>query len=111
MVKRFQPSHHILNAIQLLKKKRVEKKPMSDLNTPKAKGLIDPSDLGIIHKFDVKKVNDPEGKHDYCWYFVLDPQHDPHARIALAAYAVDCAPHYPRLAEDLRKVLGNVTNA
>ena len=83
----------------------------SDLNTPKAKGLIDPSDLGIIHKFDVKKVNDPEGKHDDCWYFVLDPQHDPHARIALAAYAVDCAPHYPKLAEDLRKVPGKVTNA
>ena len=50
------------------------------------------------------------GKHDGCWYFVLDPQHDPHARIALAAYAVDCAPHYPKLAEDLRKVLGKVTN-
>ena len=36
---------------------------------------------------------------------LVDYMGDPHARIALAAYAVDCAPHYPKLAEDLRKVL------
>ncbi len=81
---------------------------MSDLTTPKAKGLIDPSDLGIIHKFDVKKVNDPEGKHDDCFFFVLDPEHDKHARAALVAYALSCAPEYPKLAEDLRKVLTEV---
>ena len=78
---------------------------MSDLFPEKDKGIIDPRDLGIIHKFDVKKVNDPEGKHDNCWFFVLDPQHDPHARVALGTYATDCASEFPKLAEDLRKIL------
>lgn len=47
---------------------------------------------GLLHKYDVKRVNDPDGKHDGCRYFVLDPQHDPLARDALASYAK--AAHY-----------------
>lgn len=42
---------------------------------------------GLHRKYDVRRLNDPEGKHDDCRYFVLDPQHDPIARDALALYA------------------------
>jgi hypothetical protein len=38
-------------------------------------------------RYYVKKLRDPDGKHDACRYFVLDPQHDPIARYALRAYA------------------------
>lgn len=43
---------------------------------------------GLEHRYDVQKVNDPEGRHNDCRYFVLDPQHDPIAREALRDYAV-----------------------
>lgn len=43
---------------------------------------------GLEARYDVQKINDPEGKHEDCRYFVLDPQHDPLAREALAEYAV-----------------------
>lgn len=42
---------------------------------------------GLEARYEVKKINDPEGKHDECRYFVLDPQHDPIARQALRTYA------------------------
>lgn len=42
---------------------------------------------GLEHRYDVKKVNDPDGKHDHCRYFVLDPKHDPISRLALRVYA------------------------
>lgn len=42
---------------------------------------------GLHKKYRVEKISDPTGKHDNCRYFVLDPQHDPIARIALLAYA------------------------
>lgn len=42
---------------------------------------------GLYTKYEVARLNDPDGKHDSCWFFVLDPQHDPIARAALAAYA------------------------
>jgi hypothetical protein len=42
---------------------------------------------GLLRKYDVKRVDDPTGKHDDCRYFVLDPEHDPIARGALRFYA------------------------
>lgn len=48
---------------------------------------ISPTPLGLNHRYNVEKVNDPTGKHDACRYFVLDPQHDPIARAALVTYA------------------------
>jgi hypothetical protein len=59
---------------------------------------------GIYHKFDVTRTDGssgPGGKHQSCFYFVLDLDHDPHAKAALAAYAESCRAEYPRLAEDL----------
>lgn len=37
--------------------------------------------------------------------FVLDYSNDPHAAVALAAYAKSCEHDYPVLADDLRKLL------
>ena len=71
--------------------------------------VSEPPPAGETIEYTIESLLKPV-VHDGCWCFVLDPQHDPHARIALAAYAVDCAPHYPKLAEDLRKVLGKVTH-
>lgn len=63
---------------------------------------------GIYHKFVVSRTDGtsaPGGKHDGCFYFVLDLNHDPHARAALAAYMKSCEAEYPLLAADLRAQL------
>jgi hypothetical protein len=44
------------------------------------------------------------GKHHGCEYFVLDTNHDPHAKAALKAYADSCEADYPILAADLRRM-------
>lgn len=59
---------------------------------------------GIYHKFVVSRTDGtsaPGGKHDACFYFVLDLDHDPHAKAALKAYADSCRAEYPKLAADL----------
>lgn len=53
------------------------------------------------HKFRVERMADPTGKHAGCWYFVLDPKHDPHAVAALATYADAVRAEHPGLAADL----------
>lgn len=74
---------------------------------------------GLTNRYRVEKINDPSGKHADCRYFVLDPQHDPLARIALAAYADAAAKGhidkggylhtpYKRLAADLRAWLRRI---
>lgn len=49
----------------------------------------DEKDQGVIEKYTVTRNNDTEGKHDECWYFVLDPRHDPIAVEALMTYATE----------------------
>ena len=65
---------------------------------------------GLHEKFFVKKIHDPDGKHDACRYFVLDPLHDIAAHSALGWYALRTkAEGNDGLAEDLMtwyKVLG-----
>jgi len=57
---------------------------------------------GLEPRYYVKKLNDASHKHDECRYFVLDPQHDPIARAALAAYAgLARAAEHTQLADDL----------
>jgi hypothetical protein len=73
------------------------------------KGITNPDDYGIISKFIVTKIHDPEGKHDNCFFFVLDPKHDYFARQALSTYAQVCNSEQPKLASDLRKLLGGLT--
>lgn len=45
------------------------------------------TEIGLEVRYNVEKINDPNGKHDNCRYFVLDPQHDETAREALRWYA------------------------
>lgn len=63
---------------------------------------------GIFHKFNVTRTDgasEPGGKHHECFYFVLDVDHDPHAKAALKAYAKSCRAEYPKLAEDLDEMV------
>jgi len=64
---------------------------------------------GIYHKFVVTRTDGssaPGGKHEACAYFVLDCDHDPHAKVALKAYADSCRAEYPQLARDLDRWRG-----
>lgn len=56
---------------------------------------------GLYQKYEVQRLNDATGKHDYCSYFVLDPGHDSFAKYALLAYSIACREKYPALADDL----------
>lgn len=69
--------------------------PQSD---PDAKrGLFD-------NKYRVERV-DPTGKHQHCFYFVLDTTHDKFWIPAMTAYANACESEYPLLARDIRERL------
>lgn len=62
---------------------------------------------GLYRKFEVRRVDGtdrPGQKHERCSYFVLDLDHDPHARAAIEAYASSCAADYPLLARDLQTI-------
>lgn len=66
-------------------------------------------DTGIERRYEVKKINDPTGKHDDCRYFVLDPQHDPIALAALARYAqVARAERLTALADELDRWVSTI---
>lgn len=63
---------------------------------------------GLYHKFDVKRTDGSSGpgrKHEKCWNFVLDINHDVHAVAALKAYAESCRKDFPQLSADLFQVL------
>ena len=64
---------------------------------------------GLYRKFhEVKRADGrdlPGEKHENCRYFILDIDHDPHARAAIEAYAKSCKEEYPLLALDLEKWL------
>lgn len=60
---------------------------------------------GLYQKYRVERLDDPEGKHVDCFFFVLDPRHDAHARVALQAYIDSCREQYPKLANDLEMLL------
>lgn len=67
--------------------------------------MSDDKDKGLYGKYEVKRRNDPTGKHDNCDFFVLDLVHDEFAAPALKAYADACREEYPALAADLDKVV------
>lgn len=63
---------------------------------------------GSYRKFEVRRLDGkdkPGEKHDGCAYFVLDLEHDEHARAAMSAYADDCREKRPALATDIREAL------
>lgn len=60
------------------------------------------NERGLYRKYDVRRLNDPAGKHDDCGYYVLDLDHDRFSGIALLVYADACEAEFPRLSKDLR---------
>lgn len=60
---------------------------------------------GLYRKYHVERLNDPDGKHRDCPFFVLDLRHDVYARAALGVYIDACQFEYPQLAEDLADLL------
>lgn len=65
---------------------------------------------GLYGKFYVNRVDgsdQPGGKHDGCNYFVLDLDHDMHAKAAMLAYAAACELGHPELAADIRARFGD----
>lgn len=56
----------------------------------------------LYPKYRVEKI----GGETPGWCFVLAPETDRHAKVALAAYAASCAADYPYLARDLYAKLG-----
>ncbi len=62
---------------------------------------------GIYRKFIVERTDGksaPGEKHHGCDYFVLDMDHDEHARAAIEGYvkSLEDAEEYPLLSRDLR---------
>lgn len=67
------------------------------------------NEQGILPKFIVSRSDGrdaPGEKHEGCFTFTLDIEHDPHAIVALSAYAESIRAENPTLASQLRKVLG-----
>lgn len=70
--------------------------------------MSDDQKRGLYSKFKVERTDGksaPGEKHDGCEYFVLDMDHDDHARAAIAGYvqSLENAGEYPELAADLRR--------
>ena len=64
---------------------------------------------GLFRKFEIRRVDGsdaPGGKHFGCEYFVLDTDHDQHAKAALQAYAASCELTHPQLSKDLKERYG-----
>ena len=63
---------------------------------------------GLYPKYRVERTDGssaPGGKHEKCRYFVLDLDHDPHAKLALKGYVISCRQCFPQLAKDLDDVI------
>lgn len=60
---------------------------------------------GLYPKYKVWRRHDPNGKHNYCDYFVLDWQHDKYTIPAMEAYAKACQSEFPHLANDIYKLI------
>lgn len=67
---------------------------------------MDDKTKGLYNKFIVTRT---DGKsetgeiHENCRYFVLDLDHDPHAKSAILAYIKSCK-DYPLLRQDLKNL-------
>ena len=74
---------------------------------------MDDRNRGIYRKYFVSRVDGSSGigeKHEHCFHFVIDVDHDPFASSALTAYAEACAEEYPSLADDLKKIVVKIDN-
>lgn len=50
--------------------------------------MTETATTGLEPRYNVQKINDPEGRHSKCRYFVLDPAHDERAVVVMHHYAV-----------------------
>lgn len=69
---------------------------------------MDDTKRGLYGKYKIERLDGssgPGGKHEKCMYYVLDLEHDKHAKAAIRAYADSCAREYPELAKDLRELV------
>lgn len=75
----------------------------------KGKNEMIDQEKGLYPKYEVHRRDGssaPGGKHEKCYMYVLDLDHDPFAKPALLAYADACEAEYPQLARDLRFLTG-----
>lgn len=70
---------------------------------------MDDATRGLYRKYSKVERADGSsgtgGKHEKCEFFVLDLEHDKHAKAALKAYADSCAKEFPELAKDLHHLI------
>ena len=103
---------HVENASLRVQQLRIEQAaPKAAPHLPERDATLPAERQGLFRKFVVGRVDGsdkPGGKHHGCTYFVLDVDHDPCARPALAAYAAACEGTHPTLAADLRTKWGVV---
>lgn len=65
--------------------------------------------VGLRTKWDVRRLNDPAGKHANCRTFVLDFEHDKYAIPAAIVYAEACKKEFPELSKDLIRLASEST--
>lgn len=64
---------------------------------------------GLEERYEVTRLGDQTGKHDECFFFVLDPKHDPIAVRVLEQYiALAKEADYRVLANDLNRKLTEI---
>lgn len=64
--------------------------------------MIDEKEEGLLRKYSVRRIGDINDKHQNCFFFVLDIDHDPIARSALKTYMDEARKAgYEKLADDL----------
>lgn len=101
----FKPDADSRAAAEALDVARASVRAEFALHFPLRKPEVPAEQQGLFHKFVVRRTDgrdEPGCKHDGCAYFVLDLDHDEHARAALAAYAVAVEASHAALASDLR---------
>ncbi|MCK9985648.1 MAG: hypothetical protein AzoDbin1_02120 [Azoarcus sp.] len=72
---------------------------------------IPATDQGLFGKFHVSRIDGrdaPGGDRHGARYFVIDLDHDPHAKPALRAYAEACEDDFPQLAQDIRAQIDRI---
>ncbi len=71
--------------------------------------MSDDKNRGLYRKYALYRVSADDPAHHFQVFdpfFALRYTTDPHARVALEAYADSCGQEYPKLADDLYRALG-----
>jgi len=79
-----------------------------EMNTMNEASVDPDRQRGLYRKYELYRVDETDPTQRslvFDPFFVLRYTRDPHARVALAAYATSCAHDYPQLAAELREAL------